>query len=277
MNRTLDLDQQVLLVRYTQSETREPGFGRSGLMTLMVLVLTLLAGWGLSLVTVPEILPTGGSSARPIVVSLERFKKTVMAMPEKPVVQAAEIPVLEPETILAAPVDRPVEMKKEIPAAAPQEQEVKAEPTPPARRVYGVRKVYARGLGQGGSDGAGLVTKQGNTLSGKRDTLTATEADLQGQLAALSTVEKAPEPIRRVKPEYSKAMLETQLRGEVTAYLLVDVDGTVRDVKITEDIGADSQQVAEAALREFTFKPAIKQGRPVAVWILHRIRFEFQQ
>ncbi len=48
-------------------------------------------------------------------------------------------------------------------------------------------------------------------------------------------------------------------------------------LKLTEDIGLDSKQVAAKALGGFRFKPALKNGSPVAVWILHRIRFEFQE
>ena len=123
---------------------------------------------------------------------------------------------------------------------------------------------------------AGLVTQRGNTLGGVRDTLTATAADLQGELAASSSVDQAPEPLHRAKPAYSPAMRKARAQGTVTAYLLVDVDGAVRDVRVTDDIGWDSREVATAALRQFRFRPAQRDGQPVAVWIRHHIRFEFQ-
>jgi protein TonB len=183
-------------------------------------------------------------------------------------------PRLEPETVLAAPVDRPAPTPRRVAAPAPTPT---AAPDQPVRRVYGVRKVYARGLGAGSAGGAGLVVKKGNTVDGRADTLTATEADLQGELAALSTVDRAPGPLHRVKPRYSEALVAARASGTVTAYLLVDVDGSVVDVNVTEDIGYDSREVAEAAFRQFRFSPALKGGEPVAVWILHRIRFEFQE
>ena len=43
--------------------------------------------------------------------------------------------------------------------------------------VYGVRKVFARGLGSGPGESPGLVVKQGNSVDGRADTLTATAAD----------------------------------------------------------------------------------------------------
>ncbi len=189
--------------------------------------------------------------------------------------EAVEVPRLEPQAILSAPIDRPVVEAEEPAAVAPQTPE--PAPAKPPRRVYGVRKVYAKGLGSGASSADGLVTKQGNTLGGQRDTLTVTAADLQGELAALSTIDKAPEPVHRAKPGYSPDMRKARAEGVVSAYLLIDADGSVQDVKITADIGWDSAQVATEALRRFTFRPAIKNGEAVAVWILHRIRFEFQE
>jgi hypothetical protein len=111
------------------------------------------------------------------------FHAPVLPVPEPKV--PTEPRPLEPEpepvdltepTQLAQTVDLPVEAEPE-PAPTPVEQA----PTPP-RRVYGVRKVLARGLGDGTSAArhAGLVVKRGNTLDGVADTLTATAADLRG-------------------------------------------------------------------------------------------------
>lgn len=175
--------------------------------------------------------------------------------------QAVDLPAVAPESV-------------DLPASAPAEPD----PAPPARRVYGVRKVLARGLGSGAGDaGAGLVVKRGNTLDGMADELTATPDDLRGQLAALSTVERAPVPEHRVKPHYSEALLAARATGTVTARVLVDREGRVAAVVVTEDIGHDSADVAAAALRQFRFRPALRHGEPVTVWIIHRIRFEFQE
>lgn len=262
------------LARFTTSEDR-PGRDRLAAgLTGGLLALVLGLGWILATVSVPVLRLDHEPARTQIRVRLEA-PTTVAALPPVPV--APEIPHLEPQAILAAPVER-----KAAPAhaaAAPMET-APAETAPaaaPARRVYGVRKVYAKGLGAGAAGAGGLVGKLGNSLGGAPDSLTATAADLQGALAALSTVDQAPEPLRRVKPDYSPTMRQARAEGVVTAYLLVDSDGSVKDVKVTEDIGHDSAAVAAAALGKFTFRPARKHGQPVAVWILHRIRFEFQE
>lgn len=259
------------LARFT---TCDPGAGSSRLgvaLTVAAALVTVAAGAGLMKLPLPAPdRPAPGESA-PVHLRLEAVAAPRPAPPEPQVV-----PVLEGRTLAGAAVDRP--------AAAPTADQppvpVETEPAPaqvPPRRVYGVRKVYAQGLGAGGQEAGGLVTRLGNSLGGAPDTLTATAADLQGRLAPLSTVDQAPEPQRRVKPEYSAAMRRARAEGVVAAYLLVDADGSVRDVRVIEDFGLDSAEVAAAALARFRFRPARRAGQPVAVWILHRIRFEFQE
>ncbi len=193
-------------------------------------------------------------------------------------------PVVEP----AAPVRKnpvvpePVKKPKPPEPAKPKEETsptTEAEPPKPEappRRVYGVRKIMAQGLGAGG-DGPGLVSKLGNTIDGRMDDLVATESDLTGTLVATSSVDQAPVPVRRTKPEYSELMKEHRAEGTVTARLLIDVDGRVKDVEILSDFGHDSPEVARRAFLSFTFRPAIRDGEPVAVWITHKIRFEFEE
>lgn len=224
-----------------------------------------------------------------LTVDLTPLKQRVRAKASRITFHAPPAPVIEPEPVIAEP--EPIELPEEavlaqavdVPVIIPDPvpvpvMEAPVEPTPPPRRVYGVRKVLATGLGNGsGGMQTGIVVKRGNVLDGVADDLTATDDDLKGELAALSTVERAPEPLRRVKPKYSEELVDARVSGTVTARLLIDTDGTVARVEITEDIGHDSAQVAAEALRQFTFRPALRRGEPVAVWIIHRIRFEFQE
>jgi periplasmic protein TonB len=224
--------------------------------------LAIAAALGLLLFTV-EITPAGIAAAA----RAPRITYIAPPPPPEPTPAATPEPVVEtpPEAALAPAVDQP---------GADSTPPVASEP----RRVYGVRQVFSRGLGTTGqAPRMGIVVKRGNTLDGVADTLTATEADLAGPLVALSTVERAPEPIHRVVPEYSAAMLAARASGTVTARLLIDDDGRVAAVEVLEDIGYDSRALAVAAFRQFRFRPALRGGEPVAVWIVHRIRFEFQE
>ncbi len=271
------LKQRSVLTRFTMVDST-PRADQSSLFFLTgSLLLVLIFGLVVMSVEIPVSLSRDMVQSVPVSIRLQMNKEPEISEPAiiAPL-EVEKVPVIEPETILSAPVDRPAVQPEKLTVVAPQEAITKPA-QPVTRRVYGVRKVYAKGLGKGSAEPSGLVNKLGNTVDGRSDDLIATEADLQGKLAALSSVDQAPEPIRRIKPVYSNEMLKARVRGVVTAYLLVDVDGTVKDVKVTEDIGLDSRQVATRALNGFKFKSAQKNGSPVAVWILHRIRFEFQE
>jgi hypothetical protein len=264
------------LARFTACEPRLRRDRLSHVLTGAAFGLALLTGGLLAGVRVPVRSAAVEGEGQPVRIRLAPPPPAPLVIePEIKPDAAPEPPRLAPQTILAAPLDRPAVVPDASSAVAPAAGE--APQSAPARRVYGVRKVYAKGLGVGSTDGAGLVTTRGNALGGQRDTLTATAADLQGKLAPLSTVDQAPEPLYRAKPDYSPAMRKARAEGVVTAYLLVDTDGSVQAVEITADIGWDSREVAAAALRRCRFSPALRNGQPVAVWILHRIRFEFQE
>lgn len=262
------------LSRFVEPAPREAGRGFLSVL-LTAAAVCASVGVALSLADVPPLVTTSGALAHRVTVEFDAVDlPKPQPEPEPTAVPAPELPRLDPSTVLAQAVDRPAP-RPEVAKVAPTQPPLPDDPAP--RRVYGVRKVYARGLGGGTGATGRLVVKQGNTVDGRPDSLTATAADMRGGLAALSTVERAPEPLHRVKPAYSEALAKARAHGVVSAYLLVDADGTVRDVKITEDIGYDSQEVAAAAFRRFRFRPALRGGEPVAVWILHRIRFEFQE
>jgi protein TonB len=249
---------------------------RNGFLTgSLGLSLLVLGGIGLLLLAmeIPTVAPAASRVAHRIAFRTPSPVVVPQPAPEPASEPEPAAPEINPATRLDQPIDRPTPTPVPAVTTAPEPA-----PAPPApRRVYGVRKVMARGLGSGGAAGAELVVKRGNVLDGVADDLTATEADLQGQLAALSTVERAPEPIHQVKPRYSEQLVTARASGVVTARLLVDGDGSVAAVDVLEDIGHDSAALATRAFKQFRFRPAMRHGEPVAVWIVFRMRFEFQE
>jgi TonB family protein len=245
------------------------------LTILVVISLVVCLGLGVVLqsLNLPARIVSVHEAARHVTFVVPSAPETVAPVVPEPAPEPEAAHELTPETVLAQAVDLAVPETTETPAPV---EEVVAEPEP-VRRVYGVRRVYAQGLGSGAGGGSALVVKRGNTLDGKADTLTATERDLQGSLAPLSTVTQAPKPIERHKPGYSEALREAGARGTVKARLLIDTEGTVRRVEVLSDIGYDSRELAIAAFEKFRFRPALRDDEPVAVWITHKIRFEFQE
>lgn len=160
----------------------------------------------------------------------------------------------------------------DIPKEAPPQNAPQA-----PRRVYGLRRVYSVGIGAAGAMSEAVIGKLGNTLNKDVDTLIATTQDLKGVLAPITAVTSAPSPKTTVKPEYTKEMLDAKIEGVIRAELLVDIDGSVKDVRILNDLGFGTKQAAEKAFRQWTFDPAKKGDAPVAVWISFSIRFVLVQ
>lgn len=158
-----------------------------------------------------------------------------------------------------------------------QKEKVSAEP-PPAerkvRRVYGLRKVYARGLGTGGSLSDAVIGKLGNTIDKEVDTLTATSEEVEGRIVSATTITQAPRLVRRVKPEYSEEMLKNRIEGTISVRVLVDVDGRVKKAQALNDLGFGSKELAVEACRALRFEPAMRGTQAVAVWIVVPITFK---
>ena len=86
----------------------------------------------------------------------------------------------------------------------------------------------------------------------------------------------SPILVREVKPEYTREAREAGIQGTVTMDVVVVVDGTVDDeVKVTRSLdrkyGLDEQAVK--AVKQWTFKPGTKDGKPVAVRVSIEMSF----
>jgi hypothetical protein len=169
----------------------------------------------------------------------------------------------------------PVDLTKE-PQLAQKEDDIAKQPPkepPKARRVYGLRKVYSTGLGAGGSMADAVIGKLGNTLNKDVDTLTARPRDLKGEVVSVTTITSAPAFRKRVKPEYTKEMLDNKVEGVVKVKVLVDIDGRVKQAIALDDLGFGSADLAVKACYQMEFEPARRGDEAVAVWIIVPIRF----
>jgi protein TonB len=149
--------------------------------------------------------------------------------------------------------------------------------TQTARPVYGLRRVFSMGFGAGGSVSDAVIGKKGNTLNKDIDTLAPTPQDMKGQLVSITTVSSAPRLKHDVKPEYTKEMIAAKIEGVIKAEILVDIDGKVKEVKILNDLGYGTREMAQKAFLQWEFDPAMRDGKPVATWISYSIRFVLLQ
>lgn len=142
------------------------------------------------------------------------------------------------------------------------------------RRVYGLKKVYSKGIGASGDASEAIIGKKGNTLDTEIDTFTATDEELEGELASITTVTTYPKLKFQVKPQYTKEMLENKIEGVIKAKILIDTDGKVKKVVVQDDLGYGSRQKVHEACLKLEFEPARTGNTPVAVWYMIRFRFE---
>jgi len=72
-----------------------------------------------------------------------------------------------------------------------------------------------------------------------------------------------PRLLREIKPDYTESARVQGIEGEVVLEILVRRDGSVGDVRLVERLGYGLDERAIAAVRQWRFAPAERQGVPV--------------
>ena len=83
----------------------------------------------------------------------------------------------------------------------------------------------------------------------------------------------APRVISDPTPEYSDEARKAKFEGTVVLWLIVDSYGKPRDVKVARSLGMGLDEKALEAVRMWKFKPAMKDGSPVAVEVNVEVNF----
>ncbi len=75
----------------------------------------------------------------------------------------------------------------------------------------------------------------------------------------------APVVIHRVEPDYPDEARKARFQGSVLVYVEVDEQGRIRSVRIEKPAGLGLDEKAIEAVKQWRFRPATRDGRPVAV------------
>ncbi|MGD9202378.1 MAG: TonB family protein [Chitinispirillia bacterium] len=203
--------------------------------------------------------------------------KTQFILPKPRKKTEKEIPQKKPEEVKKETVreEKPVDLTNKPEMNEKQDDIVKEvkKTKKKVRRIYGLKKVYSRGLGTGGSMSDAVAGKLGNTLNRGFDTTTATEEEIKGRVVSTTTVTRAPSFKKRIKPVYTDEMIKNRVQGTVKVKVLVDVDGRVKKATALNDLGFEAARRAIAACLNMEFFPAMRGENPVAVWIIIPIKF----
>jgi TonB family protein len=116
-------------------------------------------------------------------------------------------------------------------------------------------------------------TKSKSTMDSKKaDDTTYPKSD------AFVKVDKSPEMVTAVTPEYPEDLKKQKIEGDVVIQSLVDVNGKVIKSKILKSSGNDElDKSALKAAKGCLFKPAVHMDEPVAIWISYKVSFSLDE
>jgi protein TonB len=121
------------------------------------------------------------------------------------------------------------------------------------------------GGGIGSGNGSGLDQGSGGNFGG----------GLRGPGAGSV---RPPTVVRNVRPQYTTEAMRARIQGAVLVAAIVEADGTVRDARVVRSLdpvfGLD--QSALRAARDWLFRPATMDGKPVALAVTIELVFSLR-
>ena len=117
-----------------------------------------------------------------------------------------------------------------------------AKPGPPSGGpgINGIGRGRGDGLGDGNGPGGAVTEGAGGSITG-------------------------PVPIYKPDPEFSAEARKAKLQGQVVLEVVVDTDGKAHGIRIRSGLGLGLDEKAIAAVETWRFRPAHRNGRPIAV------------
>lgn len=101
-------------------------------------------------------------------------------------------------------------------------------------------------------------------------------ADAGGTLLGtfdVADLEKAPEVISSVPPQYPAELRKARVAGAVTLVFVLDEAGGVQDLRVENSTRSEFERPALDAVRRWKFKPGMKDGEAVRTYMRLPIRF----
>lgn len=84
---------------------------------------------------------------------------------------------------------------------------------------------------------------------------------------------RPPEVIGKVEPRYTEMAERAKIAGTLILEVIVDQEGCVRRPRVLKGLPMGLDKAAMDAVRHWTFKPAILEGEPVAVYYTLTVSF----
>lgn len=129
----------------------------------------------------------------------------------------------------------------------------------PNSPLPGVSMGDGRGTGIGPGNGPGVGEGTGG--------------DTGGRLRHIGGSVSKPEVLYMVEPEFSEEARKAKVSGDVMVYLWIDERGLPSHVRVVQGIGMGLDERAVNAVKQYRFKPAMENGKPVTVEMYVQVDF----
>jgi protein TonB len=87
---------------------------------------------------------------------------------------------------------------------------------------------------------------------------------------------KPPEKIFSPQPSYTEIARKARIQGVVIVQAIIDRDGGVTNVKVLKGLPMGLEEAAVDAIKQWKFKPATLNGKPVTVYYNLTVNFKLQ-
>ena len=84
----------------------------------------------------------------------------------------------------------------------------------------------------------------------------------------------APQVLHSAEPEFSQEARRKKVSGSVVLHLIVDEQGLPQNITVVHGLGSGLDEKAIEAVKQYRFRPAMRQGQPVKVEINIDVNFQ---
>ena len=124
------------------------------------------------------------------------------------------------------------------------------------------------GVSLGTGSGGGIGSGNGNGLG------PGSGGNMGGGVMHAGSAQVPPKLIYQVEPEFSEEARKAKFSGDVQVYLVVDTEGRPTRIRVARGVGMGLDEKAVEAVRQYKFKPAMQNGKPVKVDLYIDVNFQ---
>ena len=104
------------------------------------------------------------------------------------------------------------------------------------------------------------------------------KAETSARPARGSRINRAPEPVARIQPDYPPQAFRNHEEGTVLVRVTVDANGVATNPEVVNRSGSrELDSAAMDAVRKWQFKPALKDGKAIASTVEVPVEFKLDQ